>query len=148
MLETVQIVLYGLPAAGVLALELLQQKQSQLRSEQPPRAQVFPSSKIIQELSVFISSLRYVHAPGDGNYTLTEQARKTLQRILDKVLSLDSINPAVPIPDGAHLPSPISNASALPDDGGNGMLFDFSWMDNAQIDADFWMNLPEHPLLS
>ena len=142
------VVLHGLPTAGVLALELLQQKQSQLRFDHPPRPQVFPSSKIIQELSVFISLLRYVHAPGDGNYTLTEQARKTLQQILDRVLSMDSATLAVPTPERAQLPSPVSSSSVLPDDRGNGMLFDFSWMDNAQIDADFWMSLPDHPLLS
>ena len=140
--------LHGLPTAGVLALELLQQKQSQLRMDQPPRLQVFPSSKIIQELSVFISLLRYVHAPGDGNYPLTEQAGKTLQQILDKVLSMDSAPPRVLTPERAQLPSLISNSSAPPDDGSNGLLFDFSWMDNAQFDADFWMSLPDHPMLS
>ena len=137
--------LYGLPSAGVLALELLKQKQSQLRSEYPPRAQAFPSSKIIQDLSVFISSLRYVHAPGDGNYALTEQARKTLQRILDRVLTMDSGGSGSSL-QGDPLPSPISNSSLLPDNNGSGI--DFSWMETAQFDTDFWMSLPDHPLLS
>ena len=141
-------VLYGLPTAGVLALELLQQKQSQLRSEHPPRTQAFPSSKIIQELSIFISSLRYVHSPGDGNYALTEQARKTLQRILDKVLSMDNAGTGVPMSDRQHPPTPMSNSNARADDYGSGVLYDFSWMDNGQFDADFWMTLPDHPLLS
>lgn len=30
----------------------------------------------------------------------------------------------------------------------DGSLYDFSWMDNAEFDADFWMNLPDHPLLA
>jgi outer membrane protease len=61
---------------------------------------------------------------------------------------MDTAGQRLSVPDSTHLPSPISNASALPEDSGNGMMYDFSWMDNAQIDADFWMNLPDHPLLS
>jgi hypothetical protein len=138
-------VFYGLPAAGVLAMELLQQKQSQLRSENPPRASAFPTSTIIQELSVFISSLRFVHAPGDGNYALTEQARKTLQQILDRVLSMETTNHV--LSERVQLQTPISNGSFLGEMEETAFAYDFAWMENAQID-DFWTNLPDHPLLS
>jgi hypothetical protein len=140
--ENTQVALYGLPTAGVLALELLQQKQSQLRNEYPPRPQAFPSSKIIQELSVFISTLKYVHSPGDGNYALMEQARKSLERLLEKTLSFE----AQPAPSRMQFPSPTST-SALVEEPDNG-LYDFSWIDTAQFDADFWTNLPDHPLLT
>ncbi|RMZ89959.1 hypothetical protein DV736_g2799, partial [Chaetothyriales sp. CBS 134916] len=139
-------VLYGLPVSGVLALELLQQKT---RPTPPPQLSV-PRSKLIQDLSVFINSLKWVHAPCEGNYQLVEQARKTLQHILDHVLS--------DAPGSSHhermqrlvaLPSPedtdmIGHGSA---DADADDQFDFSWLDNAEFDADFWMNLPAHPLL-
>lgn len=124
------VVLFGLPAAGVLALHLLQEK--------PGANPAFNRGKVVQDLSVFISCLRFAHAPGDGNYQLTEQARKTLQQILDKVLSADF--------QPSSQPAPIltPNSSALPDD----MIYDFGWTETTNFDADFWMNLPDHPIMS
>jgi len=128
------VVLYGLPAAGVLALELLHQTQSHAGSTEN-----FPRSEIIQNLSVFISHLGRVHTEGDGNYHLCMQARRMIQRILDKVLSPE---PLALISQPSQL---TPSNSGFTGDG----LFNFSWMDNnAEFEADFWMSLPDHPLLA
>ena len=120
------VVLYGLPAAGVLALNLLQEKTGVVKP--------FPRGQVIQDLSVFISCLKWAHAPGDGNYQLTEQARKTLQQILDKVLSADFQQ----APERSQ-PLLTPNSTDLPDD----FVYDFSgWPNTADFDPDFWMNLP------
>lgn len=124
------VVLFGLPASGVLALHLLQ--------EMPGVNLNFNRAKVIQDLSVFVSCLRWAHQPGDGNYQLTEQARKTLQQILDKVLA-PGFQPAAQQP-----PVMTPNSNALPED----LVYDFNWTDTANFDTDFWMNLPDHPIMS
>lgn len=144
----IQVVFYGLPTAAVLALDLLQQIQSHPQSAPLRKARAFSRGKVIQDLSVFISSLRYVHAPGDGNYALTEQARKMLQKILDKALSIDNVC-SCSLPSGnILLASQDTNLNRDPAANEPGSLFDLNWMDSTQFDAEFWLSLPEHPLLS
>ena len=176
----------------MLALELLQ--QTHLQSKQPSRSSDssgFPRSEIIQSLSVLVSYLGWIHVEGDGNYHLSVQARRMLQRILDRVLSpppppkrskpqvlpgntkqqsLDSpsYNPnyaqsrLAPDEQNSHPNSnvfdPAQYSSALPTPPTPSTAFtpnsfdplDLSWMDNwnTEFDADFWMNLPDHPLLA
>ena len=77
----VQIVLFCLPAAGVLVLELL--RQSQARSQDN---NAFSRSRVIQNLSILISSLEWIVRPGIGNYELCRQARGMLKRSLDRIL--------------------------------------------------------------
>jgi hypothetical protein len=62
-----------------------------------------------------------------------------LQCILDIVLS-----PQEPVaaPNAQTIPIPSSA------EFGERHIFDFSWMDDAEFDADFWMNFPDHPLLA
>ena len=62
-----------------------------------------------------------------------------LQRILDTVLS-----PQEP----AAAPNPQALLTPSSTEFGEDAIYDFSWMDNAEFDADFWMNLPDHPLLA
>jgi hypothetical protein len=116
----------------VLALELLQQSQARGHASKN-----FPRSEVIQNLSVFVACLGSIYTEGDGNYQLCLQARRMLQRILDTVLSPE--HPA-PAPQTQLTPS----STGFGEDG----IYDFSWMDNAEFDADFWMNLPDHPLLA
>ncbi|KAK4991937.1 hypothetical protein LTR66_006427 [Elasticomyces elasticus] len=71
---------HGLPCAGVLAIELLKQEQSHQYNP------ILPRSETIQDLSVFISNLATVD-PGEGIYTVCNQGRRALKRILDKILS-------------------------------------------------------------
>lgn len=126
------VVLYGLPASGVLALELLQQSQNRAQMTKD-----FPRSEVIQNLSVFVSCLGWVHMEGDGNYHLCIQARNMIQRILDRVLSPEATY-------SSHPPFPTPSSSDYADEA----MYDFSWMDNAQFDVDFWSNLDFHPLLA
>jgi hypothetical protein len=62
-----------------------------------------------------------------------------LQRILDTVLSP---------PEPAAAPNPQTLPTSSSNEFSEDSIYDFSWMDNAEFDADFWMNLPDHPLLA
>lgn len=79
--------IFGLPSAGVLAIELL--RQSQIPESNPS----FPRSEVIQNLSRFAANLEYMIWPHAGNYEICQQARKVLRHILDRVLSAP---PAIP----------------------------------------------------
>ncbi len=71
----------GLPAAGVLAIELLKQEQS--RAFTPD---ILPRSETIQDLSVFISALGTVGS-NEGNFSICNQGRRALKKVLDQILS-------------------------------------------------------------
>ena len=123
------IVLYGLPAAGVLALELLQLN-----------VRAVSHSRIKQNLCVFISYLKWAHIPGDGNYILADRGRKSLQHILDKVLSTDPLEPRLQEQSRTE-PIAISSGpepAGLTDDLG---VLDFSWLDAGHFDQEFWESL-------
>lgn len=79
--------IFGLPSAGVLAIELFRQTQT------PDSNPTFPRSDVIQNLSRFAADLESVIWPHAGNYEICQQARKVLRHILDCVLSAP---PAVP----------------------------------------------------
>ncbi|KAF2715841.1 hypothetical protein K431DRAFT_324170 [Polychaeton citri CBS 116435] len=117
--------MYGLPSAGVLAIELL--KQEQTRQYTPD---ILPRSEVIQDLSVYISALATVH-PGDGNYTICAQGRRALKRVLDQILapSLPSIiaapTDAPPALDDMGLDFPYSNDADF-----------LSWLDNVEWDRN------------
>lgn len=76
-----QLASYGLPSAGVLAIELLKQEQS--KQYEP---ELLPKSDTVQDLSVFISALASV-GPGEGNYNICNQGRRALKRLLDQILA-------------------------------------------------------------
>lgn len=142
------IALYGLPPAGVLALELLQQLSD--RSRAPDLD--FPRSDVIQKLSVMISSIECIVVPTNGNYGICSQAKKMLQAILDIVLA----PAAVP----AHGPESVSNLGTVQPQEGMDMSkanyptadpspeLSQMWFDNTNFDMDFWNNLEDHPLLA
>lgn len=144
------IALYGLPPAGVLALELLQQFSD--RSQTPDLD--FPRSDIIQKLSILISSIECIVHPTNGNYRICGQAKKMLQAILDIILA-PTPNPA-PAPDS----EPVDNVNVVQvqqetfESGTKNPTADTSlesnqiWFDNTNFDMDFWNNLEDHPLLA
>jgi len=117
----------------VLALELLQ--HTQFRNPLSPE---LPRSEVIQNLSVFLACLGWMHSPGDGNYQIAQQARRMIQRILDKILSPD------PLP--AREQSALLNGSE--NHFYNDAMYDFSWLDSADFDADFWTDVSEQQFLS
>lgn len=130
-----QVSAYGLPASGILALELLQQ------ARQSTYASAVPRSETIQNLSVLVSQLPVIVPSGEGNYALFTQARKTLQGILDVVLSaprVEQLN-TPPMTDSLSVAS-----HELPGHYGT----DWSWFDQLDFNGDFWNNVADHPLLA
>ncbi len=128
------IALYGLPSAGILALELLR------RSRIKPKARSvdFPRSEIIQNISNLVSSIDFIVRPTNGNYGICGQAKKMLQAILDTVLSTE------------HDQLEIEPASEAPKTLDTYMvegLDDETWL-NSNLDLDFWTSLEDHPLLA
>ena len=120
------VVLYGLPAAGVLALELLQLN-----------VRVVSHARIKQNLCVFVSYLKWFHAPGDGNYTLADRGRKTLQHILDKVLATERPPQVQPETMATTNSSGVDLLDSMDDLG----VLDFSWLDAGHFDQEFWDSL-------
>lgn len=86
-----QICFYGLPTAGVLSIELvhrcsaLHMNSSSLSPD--VAATTFPKSQVIQNLTIFASYLQIIIQSHEGNYDICQQARQTILRVLDVVLS-------------------------------------------------------------
>lgn len=99
------VVLYGLPPAGLLAVELLRRRDqndpdrgaliAQRAAEYLPNIagqpvhKKFSWTQALQDLAVFNSILKWIHLPWEGNYELANEAHQSLQRVLRKVLSID-----------------------------------------------------------
>ena len=79
-----QIAFHGIPAAGILAVELLKQENTQQYTPD-----VLPRSETIQQLRVMISALAAVepNIMGGGNYAICNKAKKVLSKVMDKILS-------------------------------------------------------------
>ncbi|PWY88237.1 C6 transcription factor [Aspergillus heteromorphus CBS 117.55] len=124
---------FGIPAAGVLAIELLRQAESQSQLS----ASAFRRSEVIQKLTVFASHLQYVVRPHDGMYEVSQRARKAISNILDRILT---VNPP-PLP--ATLPADVLATNWL---NGEPVILDdgtdlFRWIDNLYSDSsrrDSW----------
>lgn len=89
---------HGLPAAGVLAIELLKQEQSRLYTPD-----ILPRSETIQDLSVFISSLSVV-GRGEGNFFICNQGRRAVKRVLDQILSPNPVVGLLPGAEPSNMP--------------------------------------------
>lgn len=112
---------YGLSAAGVLSIELLKQQQS--RTYTPD---LLPRSETIQDLSVFISALATV-GPGEGNFSICNQGRRALKRVLDQILS-----PAQgPIPGSSEPPAFDDMSLYFPTNNDAEFL---QWLENVEWD--------------
>ena len=120
------LVIHGLPAAGVLAIELLKQEQS--RQYDP---EILPRSETIQDISVFISALAAV-GPGEGNFSICDQGRRALKRVLDQILS-----PHVPSVPSNHQP-PLDEMSLYFPTGNDADFL--QWLENTDWDKGNWMN--------
>jgi hypothetical protein len=116
------VVLYGIPAAGVLALELLQLN-----------VKAVSHAKIKQNLCVFISYLKWVHVPGEGNYALAMRAWEILQHIVDKILSTETTQQSQNgVVDSE--PFDIDHIGIMDEFG----VLDFSWLDQGHFDQTLW----------
>ncbi|KAJ5304932.1 uncharacterized protein N7443_004592 [Penicillium atrosanguineum] len=85
---------FGLPAAGILAIEVLRQTQN---TRPWPNARRFPRSEVIQNLSILASHIQYIILPQKGNYDICQQGRKVISYILDHVLAAPT-DPSASIP--------------------------------------------------
>ncbi|KAJ5719976.1 hypothetical protein N7493_006854 [Penicillium malachiteum] len=99
---------FGLSSAGVLSIELVRRASNvNIDDSSVAVTAPFPRSRVIQVLSNFASYLQTIVQPHEGNYDICQQARETIRRVLDFVLTDD------PKPDTITSHSP-SNAE-LPD---------------------------------
>lgn len=129
----------GLPAAGVLGLELLRRFEgdnTNSKSTPPmwaPSPAAFSVSEAVQQLSVLASTLGWANKKDHGNFQLLDQARRVVLRILERVLN------------------PASKANAYQDEP-EATQGKQSWWEEqtvaAMSEVEFWNNLPKHPLLS
>lgn len=130
----------GLPAAGVLGLELLRRfegdtpsKSNDARVMCLPSPSAFSTSGAIQQLSVLASMIEWAVKKDHGNFQLLDQARRVVLRILERVLS------PVPVPG---ITTQDSKAT-----GGRSSWWEVQTVP-ALSEVDFWNNLPKHPLLN
>ena len=93
------IVKYGVPASGVLCLELLLERQRLMRGQTATNTANTTTndqgeeeglgqfcSEVIQNLSRFVRCLDSHVTPFHGNYQICRQSRTLIRRILDKIL--------------------------------------------------------------
>lgn len=73
---------HGLRSAAILAIELLKQEMLPCYPEHP----LLPRSQTIQDLAVFAARLGAVD-PSDGCYSVCEQGKRVITKILDRILS-------------------------------------------------------------
>ncbi|KAJ5648871.1 uncharacterized protein N7484_002594 [Penicillium longicatenatum] len=111
---------FGLPSAGVLSIELVRRASHQSIDPSDPSlssAQPFSRSGVIQDLSIFASYLRTIVQSHEGNYGICQQARETIGRVLDFILSSETaplapLNMTSIVPD-PHSPSTTDMANIL-----------------------------------
>ncbi|EME44985.1 hypothetical protein DOTSEDRAFT_70886 [Dothistroma septosporum NZE10] len=120
--------LHGLPAAGVLAVEML--KQEQTKQYTPD---ILNRSETVQDLSIFISALAAV-GPGEGNFTIADQGRRALKKVLDQILSPNpppavSASGEAPMYDNSSLCFPIANDAEF-----------LQWLDTVEWDTNSWID--------
>ncbi|OJD40320.1 zn-c6 fungal-type dna-binding domain [Diplodia corticola] len=120
---------FGLPAAGVISLALL---NSAISSGIQPIAR----SKMVQDLSVLVAEIRtgVLIQAGEPNFALFTQATRTIQSLLDSLMVWRS-------PPGPLYPQPDASAEFL-EDWNTGIDFD-PW----EFEQDFWAGLAGHPTL-
>jgi hypothetical protein len=127
------LVKHGIPAAAVLAVELLHQEQYPTS----PSALAYPlhRSDTIQSLSVFVSCLGSVRPDASGHQSC-DRGRKFIKKILDMILG--SGPSAIPSPQIAASPNDPMFGAPLLQPGSDG---DFvTWLEGMEWDQDSWIN--------
>jgi hypothetical protein len=138
MLTEYEVALFGLPAAGIVCVALL--NPSIGRGSRP-----FLRSKVLQDLSVLAAEIRIgaVIQAGEPNFALFTRATRTIQSLLDTLMASEF---------PARLPSRLPEAEPiLPQQHLNfDLLEDWDPWINAdpwEFESDFWTTLAEHPSL-
>lgn len=156
------VILYGLPPAGLLAVELLRRKdQTEPNCLRQLGSLKFSWTQVLQDLAVFNSVLKWMHLPWEGNYELANEAHQSLQRVLRKVLSVDEstndhqlqqFEPENRCADRGAVG--VSNTVSLQEmeTESNTPLYsrfqdiatdNLDWDVTMGFDVDFWMDLPD-----
>ncbi|KAK0763733.1 hypothetical protein N5P37_003117 [Trichoderma harzianum] len=119
---------YGLPAAGIISLALL--------NSTAPDYRQFSRSKMIQALSVLVAEITIGAwiQPGEPNFALFSQATRTIQSLLDSLTALKAAS-------GASDSQQLLNSEVA--DNWDPYINSQSW----ELEMDFWASLAEHPTL-
>ncbi|KAL6856629.1 hypothetical protein J3F83DRAFT_752239 [Trichoderma novae-zelandiae] len=119
---------YGLPAAGIISLALL--------NSTAPDSRQFSRSKMIQALSVLVAEITIGSwiQPGEPNFALFSQATRTIQSLLDSLTALK-------VPSGANDSQQLLGSDVA--DNWDPYINSQSW----ELEMDFWASLAEHPTL-
>ena len=127
---------YGLPAAGVICLSLLNQSFATRYGEHR-------KTEVFQNLSVLVAEVEkgaLVHSE-DSNYALLARATQTVKGLIGRILT-------------GELTKTTSNQSAYEPTEEVSMAFDEDsgapWANQNlwDFEMDFWLNLAEHPTLA
>lgn len=132
-IDLVQIMVkYGIPAAAVLAIEMLRQEQNTTSS-----AIAFPlhRSETIQNLSVFVSCLGTAEPEANG-YQSCQRGRRFFKRILDMILGAGSAGSKSSPASCDPLDLTLGPALFESDDDGNLV----NWLDSMAWDAENWLH--------
>ncbi|KFY86638.1 hypothetical protein V500_07501 [Pseudogymnoascus sp. VKM F-4518 (FW-2643)] len=129
-----KVALYGLPAAGIISLALL--NPSSGKSIRP-----LLRSKMLQDLSVLVAEVRtgaFIQA-GEPNFALFSRATQTIQILLNIMMG-GELAPKLPEAEPTPLPQHL-NSDPIED-------WD-PWISNDpwEFEIDFWANLAAHPSL-
>ncbi|CVK99227.1 uncharacterized protein FPRN_03716 [Fusarium proliferatum] len=131
---TWKVVYYGLAAAGVTCLSLLQ-------NQQPAEHEAVASPKVLRDLGVLVAEIEFgtLVYKEDANYALLAGATQTIKNILDSISRsrLSQRRLTVQAPDSTVQDDPELGSTSW-DLWGTGNLQDF--------DTNFWLMLAEHPL--
>ena len=126
--------MHGIPAAAVLAVELLHQE----RNPTSASAQAFPlhRSDTIQSLSVFVSCLGTIK-PGAHGFQSCNRGKTFLKKVLDLILGPGPAAPRTTLAEIDAGSDPTLGASLFDhEDDGEFMR----WLDDVQWDQETWIN--------
>jgi len=127
---------YGVPSAGILALELLD----------PNSKLSFSRSTLIQYLMLYVGFLEWIR-PTDGNYLLCGKLRKVIRKILDTVLDppKKNVEPVIESIEG-DVAGVLGNGLSINGGGSvivvevEGLRGDNFWMANDDASCMDWLN--------
>jgi hypothetical protein len=133
-IDFVQILVkHGIPAAAVLAVELLHQEQHPNSAS----ASTYPlhRSDTIQSLSVFVACLGSIRSEASG-YHSCDRGRTFLKKILDMILGAGPATKSTPVSNADVTNDPMFGAPLVqPSDG------DFvRWLEGMDWEQDDWVN--------
>jgi len=126
--------MHGIPAAAILAVELLHQE----RNPTSASAQAYPlhRSDTIQSLSVFVSCLGTIRSDANG-YQSCDRGKTFLKKILDLVLGAGPAAPKNYRLDSGSTADPTLGAALFEPEDDTGFM---RWLDDVQWDQETWIS--------